>query len=62
MLGHKKHKNNSSGVTGVHYHRDGGYVAKIKTGGHQIYLGFFYELADAAAARHSAETALAHLI
>jgi hypothetical protein len=51
-------KNNTSGVTGVHWHRDGGWVAKIHHKGKMIYLGLHYEFDDAVKARQKAEEEL----
>lgn len=47
---------NTSGVNGVHWHRQRGKSnAKIKVNGKTISLGLFAELADAATSRASAE-------
>lgn len=47
-------KTNKSGVQGVHRHC-GKWVAQIRAGGRQVYLGAFERLEDAAAARRNAE-------
>lgn len=55
-FGRKKNKNSKTGVTGVSLHkRSGKYRAYIVVERHQINLGFFDTIEEAAAARHEAE-------
>jgi hypothetical protein len=52
----KLHKNNTSGVTGVHWYKAYSmWRAEIKACNKKIYLGCFYNFEDAVAARHEAE-------
>lgn len=55
-FGRKKNKNSKTGVTGVSFHKKAGkYRAYIVVERHQIYLGFFDTIDEAAAARRDAE-------
>jgi hypothetical protein len=50
--------NCSTGVRGVNPHTDGGYVARIYSGGKRVYLGYFKTLSEAKQARSKAEKEL----
>jgi len=51
----KRRRSNTSGVMGVHAHRDGGWVVRINADGERKYLGLFDNLEDATKARKAAE-------
>lgn len=52
----KRHENNSSGVTGVCWHKKAGkWLANIRVNGRLIHLGWFANLDDAIAVRREAE-------
>lgn len=54
-----KQRTNTSGVTGVNWHKQHGkWNAKIMTNGRRMCLGFFDTIADAAAARAAAKAKL----
>ena len=53
----KQHKNNTTGVTGVHWHkRYKKFLGRVKVDGKIIHLGTFDTIEEAAAARAAAET------
>jgi len=50
------HKNNTSGITGVHWSKSvGKWYAKIKVSGQEIGLGYFIDIDDATKVRKAAE-------
>lgn len=52
----KIHRNNSSGVSGVNWHkRIGKWQAQIRVNWERVYLGYFTNFEDAVAARKAAE-------
>jgi len=56
MRNRKQHKNNATGIKGVHWgKRDRKFVAQIMAGNKRLHLGSFATLAEAAAAREAAE-------